>query len=171
VVKEAFPELRAATVFWDTISADQWRAAENEAPRLGLQLFGSELTEQPYDYEKALAKAPPDYRPWLFVMTSPFLFRDRSRLAEFAVQHRAASVFAFRDWVDAGGLFSYGPSITGIYRRTAEYVYQIARGAKPSDLPIEQPTKFEFVLNLKTAKELGIATPTPLLLRADEVIE
>jgi len=133
--------------------------------------FGSELREQPYDYETALAQAPSDYRVWLFVMTSPFLFRDRARLAEFALRHRAASVFAFREWVDAGGLLSYGPSINGMYRRAAGYVDRIARGAKPSDLPIEQPTKFEFVLNLKTAKEIGLATPTALLLRADEVIE
>ena len=104
-------------------------------------------------------------------MTSPFLFRDRARLAKFALRHRAASVFAFREWVDAGGLLSYGPSINGMYRRAAGYVDRIARGAKPSDLPIEQPTKFEFVLNLKTAKEIGLATPTALLLRADEVIE
>jgi len=171
VIKEAFPDLRSATVFWDWISADQFRAAESAAPELGLQLFGSELHEQPYDYEKALAQAPSDYRDWLFVMTSPFLFRDRARLAEFALRHRAASVFAFREWGDAGGLLSYGPSITGMYRRAAEYVDRIARGAKPSDLPIEQPTKFEFVLNLKTARAIGMATPTALLLRADEVIE
>jgi putative ABC transport system substrate-binding protein len=171
VVKDAFPDLRAATVFWDWISADQWRAAQSTAPRLGFQLFGSELDEQPYDYEKALAQAPPDYRGWVFVMTSPFLFRDRARVAEFALQHRVAAVFAFREWVDAGGLLSYGPSLNGMYRRTAEYVDRIARGAKPSDLPIEQPTKFEFVLNLKTARAIGIPTPTALLLRADEVIE
>jgi putative ABC transport system substrate-binding protein len=76
---------------------------------------------------------------------------DRARLAEFARRHRAASVFAFREWVDAEGLLSYGPSINGMYRLAADYVGRIARGAKPSDLPIEQPTKFEFVLNLKTA--------------------
>jgi len=104
-------------------------------------------------------------------MTSPFLFRDRARLAEFALGHRAASVFAFREWVDAGGLLSYGPSINGMYRLAAEYVDRIARGAKPSDLPIEQPTKFEFVLNLKTAQGIGLATPAALLLHADEVIE
>jgi putative ABC transport system substrate-binding protein len=171
VVKDAFPDLRAATVFWDWISADQWRAAQSAGPILGLQLFGSELGERPYDYEKALAQAPSDYRAWLFVMTSPFLFRDRARLAEFALRHRAASVFVFREWVDAGGLLSYGPSINGMYRRAAEYVDRIAHGAKPTDLPIERPTKFEFVLNLKTAKEIGLATPTALLLRADEVIE
>jgi putative tryptophan/tyrosine transport system substrate-binding protein len=171
VVKDMFPDLRAATVFWDWISADQFRAVQSAAPALEVQLFGSELREQPYDYEKALAEAPPDYRSWLFVMTSPFVFRDRARLAEFALRHRAASVFAFREWVDVGGLLSYGPSINGMYRRAAEYVDRIARGAKPSDLPIEQPTKFEFVLNLKTAKAIGLTTPTSLLLRADEVIE
>src|SRR5262249_31081251 len=106
VVKDVFPDLRTATVFWDWISADQFRAAERAAPELGLQLFGSELREQPYDYGKALAQAPPDYRAWLFVMTSPFLFRDRARLAEFALRHGAATVFAFREWVDAGGLLS-----------------------------------------------------------------
>ena len=171
VVKDVFPELRAATVFWDWISADQFRAVQSAALAIGVQLFGSELREQPYDYETALEQAPSDYRAWLFVMTSPFLFRDRARLAEFALRHRAASVFAFREWVDAGGLLSYGPSINGMYRRAADYVDRIARGAKPSDLPIEQPTKFEFVVNLKTAKEIGLATPTALLLRADEVIE
>jgi putative ABC transport system substrate-binding protein len=166
-----FPDLRAATVFWDWISADQFQAMQSAAPALGVQLFGSELREQPYDYEKALAQAPSDYRGWLFVMTSPFLFRDRARLGEFALQHRVASVFAFREWVDADGLLSYGPSINGMYRRAADYVDRIARGAKPSDLPIEQPTKFEFILNLKTAKQIGLTTPTALLLRADEVIE
>ena len=171
VVTEAFPDLRAATVFWDESSTDQWRAMQSAAATLGLRLFGSELHEQPHDYEQAFAQAPSDHRGWLFVMTSPFFFRDRARLAEFALRHRMPSVFAFREWVDAGGLLSYGPSITGMYRRAADYVDRIARGAKPSDLPVEQSTKFEFVLNLKTARAIGLAIPTALLLRADEVIE
>ena len=171
VVKDVFPDLRAATVFWDWISADQFRAVQSAALAIGVQLFGSELREQPYDYETALEQAPSDYRAWLFVMTSPFLFRDRARLAEFALRHRAASVFAFREWVDAGGLLSYGPSINGMYRRAADYVDRIARGAKPSDLPIEQPTKFEFVLNLKTAKALGLDVPLGMSAAADKIIE
>jgi len=171
VVMDAFPDLRAATVFWDRSSADQWRVAQSAAPPLGLRLFGSELREHPYDYEQALAQVPSDYRGWLFVMTSPFLFRDRERLGEFALRHRMPSVFAFREWVDVGGLLSYGPSITGMYRRAADYVDRIAKGGKPSELPVEQSTKFEFILNLRTAKAIGLAIPTALLLRADEVIE
>jgi putative ABC transport system substrate-binding protein len=171
VVKDGFPDMQAATVFWDQISADQWEAARDASGKLGLRLAGIELQEQPYDYERALAEAPPDYRQNLFVMTSPFLFRDRARLADFALRNRIVSTFAFREWVEAGGLLSYGPSITGIFRRAAEYVDRIARGAKPSELPIEQPTKFEFIVNLKTAKAIGVDIPTSILLRADEVIE
>jgi putative ABC transport system substrate-binding protein len=79
--------------------------------------------------------------------------------------------FVFREWVDAGGLLCYGPSITALFGRVAEFVDRMARGAKPADLPIEQPTRFEMVVNLKTAKAIGIELPTAILLRADEVIE
>jgi ABC-type uncharacterized transport system substrate-binding protein len=171
VLNDAFPFMKAATVFWDQISADQWEAAQGAGAKLGLRLSGIELREQPYDYERALAQAPSDYRRNLFVMTSPFFFRDRARIAEFALRNRIVSTFSFRDYVEAGGLLSYGPSITGMYRRAAEYVDRIARGAKPADLPIEQPTKFEMVVNLKTAKAIGVEVPTSILLRADEVIE
>ena len=80
-------------------------------------------------------------------------------------------MFVFREWVEAGGLMSYGPKFTGLARRTAEYVDRLARGAKPADLPVELPTQFELVINLKTAKALGLDVPTAILLRADEVIE
>jgi putative tryptophan/tyrosine transport system substrate-binding protein len=118
-----------------------------------------------------LAQAPAEYHGWLFVMMSPLFFRDRARLADFALRQRMPSVFASRELVDAGGLLSYGPSLAGMFRRAAEYVDRIARGAKPADLPIEQPTTFEFVLNLKTARSISVPTPTSLLLRANEVIE
>ncbi len=114
---------------------------------------------------------PPDHRGMVIVPTSPFFFRDRARIADFAFQHRIVSMFVFREWVDAGGLLSYGPSITALFGRVAEFVDRIARGAKPADLPIEQPTKFELVVNLKTARAIGTGLSTAILLRADEVIE
>ena len=104
-------------------------------------------------------------------MTSPVFFRDRQRLGEFALAHHVATMFAFREHIDAGGLMSYGANISSLYLRAAELADQIAKGAKPADLPIEQPTKFELVINLKTAKALGLTIPQSLLLRADEVIQ
>jgi putative ABC transport system substrate-binding protein len=171
LIRDGFPDRLAATMFWDQFSADQWEAARSTSAMLGLQLFGIELREWPYDYEAALDQAPLDHRGVLVAPTSPFFFRDRARLADFALRHRMLSMFVFREWVDAGGLLSYGPSITAIFGRVAEFVDRIARGAQPADLPIEQPTKFEMVVNLKTAKAIGIELPTAVLLRADEVIE
>jgi putative ABC transport system substrate-binding protein len=171
VVKDAFPNMRTATVLWDRISADQWDAAQSSAAKLGLYLTGIELREQPYDYKQALAQVPVETRGILFVLASPFFFRDRAKLGEIALRNRSMSMTFFREMVEAGALMSYGPSVTGMYRRAAEYVDRIARGAKPGDLPIEQPANFEFVLNLKTAKAIGLDIPTAILLRADEVIE
>ncbi len=136
-----------------------------------MRLDGIELRDRPYDYDAALAQAAPEYRANLFVMASPFFFFDRARIADFALRNRIVSVFCFREFAESGGLVSYGPSLTGMYRRSAEYVDRIAHGATPIDLPIEQPTKFELVVNLKTAKALSITVPQALLLRADEVIE
>ena len=169
--KDAFPAMSAATVFWDRISADQWEAAQRGGARLGLQLAGVDLGEPPYDYDRALAQVPPSHRTNLFVLASPQFFEDRARQADFALRNRMASMFAFREWVDAGGLISYGPSVTGMFSRAADYVDRIAHGAKPAELPIEQPTKYELAINLKTAKALGIDIPPLLLARADEVIE
>jgi ABC-type uncharacterized transport system substrate-binding protein len=172
LLKEAFPNLQALTVFWDRISADQWRAAKSAAPGLGLRLVGIEFREPPYDYERALAQLPSeDYRA-LIVLTSPvFAVPNRVRLPDFARRHRLASMFSLREYVDVGGFMSYGVSFTAMFRRVAEYVDRIARGAKPADLPIEQPTKFELVINLKTARALDITVPDKLLALADEVIE
>jgi putative tryptophan/tyrosine transport system substrate-binding protein len=165
------PGSTGGNTFWDAISADQWGAAQTAATTLGFQIAGIEVRDPPYDYERALAQSAPDHRGGLIVMVSPFFFRDRVRLAEFALRHRIVSMFGFREWVEAGGLLSYGPNIVELHRRIADYVDRIAKGAKPADLPIEQPTKFEFIINLKTARAIGVDMPTSLLLRADEVIE
>jgi ABC-type uncharacterized transport system substrate-binding protein len=153
------------------LSADQWQAAHQAAGDLGVRLAGIELRDPPYDYEKALAQAPAEHRGFLIVMASPLFYRDRERLCQLAVRQRVASMFPLRGWVEAGGLVSYGASIDGLYRRAAEYVDLVAKGVKPSDLPVEQPTKFELVINLRTAKAVGIEIPATLLVRADEVIE
>jgi ABC-type uncharacterized transport system substrate-binding protein len=171
LIRDAFPNRPAATMFWDQLSADQWQAAQSAAATVGLQLSGVELRDSPYSYEAALDEVPLDRRGILIVPTSPFFFRDRARLADFALRRRMFTMFVFREWVDAGGLLCYGPSITALFRGVAEFVDRIARGTKPADLPIEQPTKFEMVVNLKTARAIGIDLPTAILLRADEVIE
>lgn len=169
--KEAFPAVSALTVFWDKVSADQWEAAQRGGTRLGLQLAGVDLGAPPFDYDHALVQVPPSHRTNLFALASPLFFQDRVRQAQFALRNRMTSMFVFREWVEAGGLMSYGPSVTGMFRRAADYVDRLARGAKPSELPIEQPTVFELVINLGTARVLGIEIPPLLLARADEVIE
>ena len=99
------------------------------------------------------------------------LFFERKRIVDLAAKHRLRSMYATRQYVDVGGLLSYGANQADLTRRAATYVDKIIKGAKPGDLPVEQPTKFELVINLKTARTLGLTMPQPLLLRADEVIE
>ncbi|HTM71644.1 MAG TPA: ABC transporter substrate-binding protein [Pseudolabrys sp.] len=171
LLKDAFPAIKAATVFWDQISADQWKATSESADKLGLQVAGVELRNLPYDYERALREAPETHRGFVIVMTSPYFAIDRKRLAEFTIHHRIGSMFVFREYVELGGLMSYGPNRVVLSRRMADYVNRLARGAKPSDLPIERPTIFETAINLKTAKSLGLQFSQAMLLRADEVIE
>jgi putative ABC transport system substrate-binding protein len=98
-------------------------------------------------------------------------FNERSRLVDVAAKHRLPAVHTVREFVDAGGLLAYGPDVADGYRRVATYVDKILKGSKPADLPVEQPTKFELVINLKTAKALGLTIPQSLLARADQVIE
>ena len=99
------------------------------------------------------------------------LFSERRRLVDLAAKNRLPVVYSWREGADAGGLMAYGPNILDLFRRAATYVDKILKGAKPGDLPVEQPTKFELVINLKTAKALGLTIPSSLLQRADQVIE
>jgi putative ABC transport system substrate-binding protein len=171
LLKDAVSDLQAATMFWDTPSAAQWKTTESAATSIGLRLAGIELQKQPYDYEQALAQAPPNHRRALIMPTSAVFYRDRRQIADLAIRHRMASMFVLREWVDDGGLMSYGASFPSMFRRAAEYIDKIARGTNPTDLPVEQPTKFEFVINLKTAKAIGLQFHAQLLATADEVIE
>jgi putative ABC transport system substrate-binding protein len=171
LIREVFPKAQAATVLWDELSFDQWEAVEKAAKTLGIRVIGIQLHEQPYDYERALADAPTEAIGLLVPMASPIFFIDKERLIDCARKHRMAMMFGVREMTEAGGLMSYGVSLDGTMRRAAEYVDRIARGARPADLPVEQPTKFELVINLKTAKALGLTIPESFLVRADEVIE
>ena len=171
MLRDAFPALKGVHVFWDAQSADQWQASKTSADKLGLQITGIEMRNYPYDYEKALAQVPLEHRRFLIVLTSPFLARDRERLADFAMQKRIGSMFVFREDAALGGLMAYGPSRIKLYGRAADYVNRIARGARPGDLPIERPTIFELAINLKIAKAIGMEFSQATLLRADQVIE
>ena len=107
----------------------------------------------------------------IFVQANSMFWQQRKRIADFAVQYRMASMFGLREHVDAGGLMSYGPSFDAPYYRAAAFIDKILKGEKPADLPVEQPTQFELLINLKTAKALGLAMPPTLLALANEVIE
>ena len=165
------PDPARVVMLWDRPSADQFAAAQQAARTLKIRLDGIECTNPPYDYERALAGVDGGHRDVLLQATSPLFFQDRERFPAMALARRLPSIFAFRQWVDAGGLMSYGPSVAGMHRLAAEYVARIAKGAKPADLPVQQPTKFELVINLKTAQALGLTVPPSILARADEVIE
>lgn len=169
--KEAIPDFDSTIVFFDAVSKDQWLAAEDASAKLGLRLSGIDLHVPPFDYDRALAEARPEDRKNLFVLGSPRIFLDRKRLAEFALRSRLATMFPDRNFAEVGGLISYGPNLNAMFGKAADVVDRIARGAKPADLPIEQPTKFEFVINLATARALGLDLSPSLLARFDEVIE
>ena len=170
--KDAFPQQHAAFGFWDFDAAEAWRAAVDAAPSLGIALAGVELRDPPYDYERGLQQVAPEFRGALFLPPSAIFTRDADRLTAFASRHRIVASFdSSPRYVDAGGLMSYGADLEAAARRAAEFADQIARGAKPSDLPVEQSTRFTLRINLKTAKTLGVTFPPTFLATADEVIE
>jgi putative ABC transport system substrate-binding protein len=171
LLKGILPNDPALTVLWDRFSAPQRNAVQSASERLGLDIVNVDMGDRPYDYERRVALVPARYRGALFVPASPTFYYDRIRLTQFALQSRMLSTFAFREFVDAGGLFSYGPSLTGFTRRAADYVHKIAMGSRTWDLPIEQPTKFETALNLKTVRTLAIDISQSPLLLADALVE
>jgi len=171
-LKEALPGLKALTVFWDGLSAKHWPHVRATAAKLKLDVFGVEFKKIPYDFERGYAAVPEKYRKGLLVLTSPsFGIPERRSLPDFALRHRLPAMFHFRDYVAAGGLISYGTNLSAMGARVADYVDLIAKGADPGKLPFAQPPKFDFAINLKTAKALGIKLPRSILLRATEVIE
>ena len=171
VFKEMLPSVGRVAVLSDPLSADQLKQVEVVNRSLGFKLHPVELREPQLDVESAFRAAVRSRAEGLFVLETVNIFRERSQIAQLALKHRLPTSFAFREYVDAGGLASYGVNFPDMGRRTAIYVDRILKGAKPADLPVEQATKFELVINLKTAKVLGLTIPPSLLQRADQVIE
>jgi putative ABC transport system substrate-binding protein len=171
LLAQAFPERTRLGILWDALTADEFSAAERAAKSLHLELRPLKLETAPYDFTAAFRAIAQDGAQMLLVLSSPFFAEHRRQLAELAIEHRLPSMFLFKSYVEAGGLMAYGVDQAAMYRRTGAYVAKILKGTKPADLPVKQPTKFELVINLKTAKMLGLTIPDKILARADEVIE
>ncbi len=174
LLKEAVPKMSRVTVLWNSatergVSAD-WQQTQAAAVVLGIGLQSLEVRD-PKDFPTAFAAMTRRRPDALIVVLSPLTSAYRPIIIDFAVKNRLPTMFGQRADVEAGGLMSYSPSVADSFRRAAGYVDKLLKGAKPGDLPIEQPTKFELVINLKTAKALGLTIPQSLLLRADEIIQ
>ncbi len=170
LLKQLVPGAAPVAVMWDREQFPKWQAAEAAARARGWKLLSIEVRSAA-DVERAFRSATDARAGALLVTPGGTLFPQARRVAELAAQHRLPAMYELRPLVEAGGLMSYGPDIVDIWRRAAVYVDKILRGAKPAELPVEQPTRFELVISLKAAKALGLAIPQALLQRADEVIQ
>ena len=171
LLTQAFPDRTRLALFFDAQSGDQFGAAERAAKALNLQMQALRLEHPPYDFDAEFRSAASGEAQMVLVLSSPFFLPHQAQIVELANTHRLPSMFIVKHWAQAGGLMAYGADFPLMYRRAADYVAKILKGAKPADLPVEQATKFELVVNLKTAKAIGIELPTSILLRADEVIK
>jgi putative ABC transport system substrate-binding protein len=171
ILKETFPERTRLTVLWDALSADQMDGAERATKSLQLNLVAIKLENPPYDIPAVFRRVVETQPQMLAVLSSPLFGPHNKEIVDETLRYRLPAMFIFKYYVEDGGLMSYGVDIKSNFRRLAEYVAKILNGTKPAELPVEQPTKFELVVNLKSAKAFGIELPTSLLLRADEVIE
>jgi putative ABC transport system substrate-binding protein len=176
LLKETVPGIsRVAVILWNSTGVGtslQLKEIEVAAPPLGLKLFPVEVAGPALeDLELAFSKINTDRPNALIGLLNPSFAAHRGRIAEFAVKNRLPAMQGDRTFPESGGLVSYGPDNTDLFRRAATYVDKILKGAKPADLPVEQPTKFEFVINLKTAKQIGVTIPPNVLARADRVIK
>jgi ABC-type uncharacterized transport system substrate-binding protein len=171
LLMEAFPERTRVGVLLDSASLDQLSAIESAGQSMRLSPRSLRLENPPYDFEAAFRTLVQGEAEMLHVLSSPLFTPQSALIAQLAIRNRLPTMFIFRHYVEAGGLMSYGVDTGPMWRRAASYVAKILRGAQPADLPVEQAANFEFAVNLKTAKAIGIELPTSILLRADEVIE
>jgi putative ABC transport system substrate-binding protein len=173
LVTEMVSGLSRVGVLWDPGYSDfaaDWRELQATARARSVTLLPVEAHD-PADLDLAFATMVRQRAEAIITFSDTMTYNNASRLAELGLRHRLPIMSPFREIADAGGLMSYGPSVPDLFRRAASYVDKILKGSKPADLPVEQPVKFEFVLNLKTAKALGLTVPLMLQARADEVIE
>jgi putative ABC transport system substrate-binding protein len=163
---EAFPDDKPIAALWEPASAAQFDTVQRTAQSFHIELRSHKVENPPFDFDAAFRAIAQDGSRMVLVLSGPTFGSQRAHIADLAIQHRLPTMFTFKYYVEAGGLMSYGIDTLPIFRRAASFVAKILRGAKPSDLPVEQPTNFEFTLNLKTAKAIGVSVPTSILLRA-----
>ena len=173
LLREASPNVSRLGVVWnagDPGKAIEWRNIEVAARAVKMTPTSLEV-RGPDDFNALFTATTRLHSDAFVVLGDALTLTNRRRIAELAARSGIPAMYGYREFVEAGGLMSYGPHLPDMYRRAADHVDKVLRGAKPADLPVEQPTKFEFVINLKTAKALGLTFPQSLLLRADQVIE
>ena len=172
LLKTAFPKVSRVAILWNPTNAANvigFKESEVAARTLRIQLLPLDARRAD-DFETAFLAALRARADALIVFADSLLLTHRARIVDFAAKNRLLAMYAGQDFMDAGGLMFYGVNVADMYRRAATYVDKILKGAKPADLPVEQPTKFELIINLKTAKALGLTIPPSVLVQADEVI-
>ena len=173
LLKEVVPRLSRVAVLWNPNQPGQqvaYKESLAEAQALKVTLISLEARNQE-EIQKVLSGIGKDRPQALFELPDPLIFFNRKLITEAVAKQKLPAMYSFREYVEAGGLMSYGTSFPALFQRAAVYVDKILKGAKPADLPIEQPTKFELVINLKAAKQIGLTIPPNVLARADKVIK
>jgi putative ABC transport system substrate-binding protein len=173
ILKETFPKMERVAVLWAPDQSEAvWGFKETQEAVQAFSLKPQSIEiQRAEDMEKTFAEIPKARATALIVILSPFVTLHSKRIVELALKHNLPGMYPTKQFAEEGGLMAYGPLIADLYRRAATYVDKILKGAKPADLPVEQPTKFELIINLKTAKQIGVAIPSSVLARANRVIK
>ena len=172
LLKESFPKLSRVAALWSPRASESvigLKETQEAARGLSVPIYSMEV-QTATDLDKAFANLPKAKVNALLVVLSPLVTLNSKKIVDLALKYRLPGMFPTRQFAEEGGLMAYGPLIGDLYRRAAAYVDKILKGAKPADLPVEQPTKFEFIINLKAAKQIGLTIPQSVLYRADKVI-
>jgi len=171
ILKATLPTLARLAILWEAAASDQFKAANATSSSLGLQIQSLHLDNPPSGFRGALAAAVRQRAEALLVTTTGTFFRERTQIVRLVTDTHLPAMYPRREFVDAGGLMSYGPSVPEMFRRAATHVDKIFKGAHPGEVPMEQPTRFELVINKKAAIALGLTIPSTVLARTDHVIE